>query len=427
MSHVVARLPYLSFRMNSLKTVSDVRIEACLARQPIYDREHKVIAYELLFRRPEGGNHASVADGNQATARVLINALVEIGLDKITGSAPIFINCTRDFLESDPAIPPDQCVLEILEDIPRDARLLQSLRSLKRKGYRLALDDFIYQEELAPLVELVDYVKVDITLLSEADLAVQARMLKPFGAVLLAEKIDSSLQFELCKALGFDLFQGYFLRRPEVVRARKAPSNSLSTLCLLSECQQPGADLDRIARVIAGDVTLSYRILQLVNSCRFAGHGRIESMQQAVSRIGTDALLRWVMLLVLAGFDNCPSSYVEQALQRARMCELLGMSSHLPRPDKLYIVGLFSLLDSMLGMPLDEILGPLPLAEDIKEALLHGRGRYGEVLSAVLAYECGAFEDAIARGFEVAVLQPSFWEAAQYAIQMTATVTKSPL
>lgn len=408
--------------MPAQRVMKETRIEACLARQPIYDRERRIVAYELLFRRTEGGDRADVANGNQATARVLINALVEIGLDKVTGSAPVFINCTRDLLESDPAIPADRCVLEVLEDIPRDARLLDSLRSLKSKGYRLALDDFIYRPELAPLVTLADYVKVDITLISEADLAEQARMLKRFPTVLLAEKIDSSSQLERCKTLGLELFQGYFLRRPETVRAHRAPSSSLSTLCLLSECQQPGADLDSIARVIAADITLSYRTLQFVNSCRFAGHGRIDSLQQAVSRIGTDALLRWVTLLVLAGFDDCPSAYVERALQRARMCELLGLSSNIRRPDKLYIVGLFSLLDAMLDMPLDEIVAPLPLADDIKDALLERRGPYAEVLKAVLAYESGAFDDAIARGFEVAVLQPSFWEAAQYATRMTAPV-----
>jgi EAL and modified HD-GYP domain-containing signal transduction protein len=390
----------------------------CVGRQPIYDPQRRVFAYELLFRDP-GGAHANIHDGDEATACVILNALLEIGIDKITGAEPVFLNCTRRFLEDDPVMPPDRCVLEILETVSVDGQLIAAVERRKERGYRIALDDFVLQDAWKPLVKMADFIKVDVQALTRSQLRDQVRALRPYGKTLLAEKVDSEEQLRFCRDLGFRLFQGYFLRRPESVSGRRVPVSKLALLAVISECRDPDADLARVAHVISGDVALSYKLLQIANSAIFARRARIASIRQAVASIGTDELLRWATLLILAGFQDSPPAYLAVALQRARMCELLALAGGRARADRYYMVGLFSMLDVMLGLPMDTILQPLPLAEEIKDAVLSRTGDLGRILTAVLGYEAGEWPAEPAGALRTATLQDAFWTAAEYANQMT--------
>jgi EAL and modified HD-GYP domain-containing signal transduction protein len=394
-------------------------LAVCVGRQPIYDAQRKIFAYELLFRNP-GGAHADFPDGDEATARVILNALLDIGIDKIAGSEPVFLNCTRRFLEQDPVIPPDRCVLEILETVSVDAELIAAVARLKERGYRIALDDFVLQDSWRPLVKMADIIKVDVLALTRRQLRDQIRALRPYRKILLAEKVDSEEQLRFCRDLGFQLFQGYFLRRPESVAGRRVPVSKLSLLSVISECRNPDVDLARLALVISGDPSLSYKLLQIANSAIFARRARIESIRQAVASIGTDELLRWATLLIIAGFRDSPPAYLAVALQRARMCELLALERRCDRSDRYYIVGLFSMLDAMLGLPLQAVLDPLPLSPEIKDALLTHQDDLGRVLSIVLDYEAGAWRPEPAAEVNAAVVQKSFWAAAEYANHMTA-------
>jgi c-di-GMP phosphodiesterase len=394
-------------------TATHTLAAVCVGRQPIFDARRKVMAYELLFRRP-AGEHADFLDGDEATAQVILCAAAEIGLDKLAGAEPVFLNCTRRFLEEEPVLPPDKCVLEVLEDIAVDNSLLASLRRLKERGYRLALDDFVYRAELKRLVELADCVKVDVSVHSPAELRRQVDLLRPFRATLLAEKVDSEEQLNFCRTLGFDLFQGYFLRRPESVAATRLATSQIAAVKLLSLCQQPDANLAAVARLVATDVALSAKVVQIANSGLFGRTSPVRTIPAAVSMMGTRVLQRWAALLLMAGCSMCPPSYVGHAVHRARMSELIAPIKG-SDPDQAYLVGLFSILDSAFGAPLESILDQLPLPGEIREALLNRTGNLGHILAATIAYEHGHWDEALALSFPAEVLRHAFWEAAAYA------------
>jgi EAL and modified HD-GYP domain-containing signal transduction protein len=395
-----------------------VDLSVAVGRQPIFTMDRNVFAYELLFRRP-GGSMAEIKDADGATAQVIVNTLLDIGLERVAGNEPVFLNCTRHFLEHDPVLPPDRCVLEVLEDIAVDGSLVDAVKRLRDKGYRIALDDFVYKEEFRPLVELADFVKVDVLAHTPRALAAQAAALRPYGMKLLAEKVESEEVMVRCHELGFELFQGYFLRKPETLKARRPPMNRLGMLCVLSKCRDPKVSLSEIGKVIATDVTLSYRLLQIANSPLFPTRMRVESIDRAVSLMGTEAVFRWATVLVMAGFDDCPKSYLELALQRARMCELLAERMRRPRADRFYTAGLLSLLDAMLRQSMQEIVGQLPLDVDIRSALLsEPQGDVLPVLEAVLNYELG--NQVMIKGIAAAALQQTYWEATEYSRQLIA-------
>jgi EAL and modified HD-GYP domain-containing signal transduction protein len=198
-------------------------LNAYIGRQAIYTREKEVHAYELLYRSGVSGA-ADFVDGSQATSQVVLNSFLEIGLGRLVGTRPAFINCTRDFLTQGHALslPPECLVLEVLEDIEPDAEMLATLRSLKDAGYTIALDDFVLRESRNPVLELADLIKVELPALTREQISHHIDALQPRGVILLAEKVETREEFEFCKALGFELFQGYFLSKPHIVQERRA-------------------------------------------------------------------------------------------------------------------------------------------------------------------------------------------------------------
>jgi len=259
-----------------------------VGRQPIYDRRLDCYAYELLYRAGDVAQ-AGVGDGNQATSQVVYNAFLEIGLDKLVGPRMAFINVTRDFLLSDytAVIPPHRAVLEILEDVEIDDRLIQAVRRLRARGYQIALDDFIYHPHMQPLVELADIIKIDLMRLDDAQLAQYVKRLRCYPLQLLAEKVETREQFRRCSALGFEYFQGYFLCRPEVVKGRQMAPNQVATLRLLARLQDPSVELRELAEIIGHDLSLAYRMLRVINSAEAFLSRKVESVSQAVVMLGT--------------------------------------------------------------------------------------------------------------------------------------------
>ena len=389
-------------------------LEVTVARQPIFDRSRAVVAYELLFRG-SAGERADVLDGDSATAQVILGALTEIGMDRVTGSEPVFVNCTRHFLENDPILAPDRCVLEVLENIAVDDTLVEGVRRLRAKGYRIALDDFTYTEQWEPLLRLAEFVKMDIRANTPGQLQTEVKRLSKYPLILLAEKVETEQELQFCTKLGFTLFQGYYLRKPEMVSGRRSPLARSAVLGVIAELMNPDADLGKIATGISSDMSLSYRLLRFANSGLVPVHGRIDSIQQAVGAVGTDMLLRWAALLALTRIDDSPSGYVETALQRARACELIAQQRNRARPEQAYMVGLFSLLDSMLQIPMDQIVPTLPLSDDLREALERGTGELGTILAAVQSYESGDRPPIEVNG---KALQKAYWDGVSYGREM---------
>ncbi len=393
-----------------------------LGRQPIFDRDSRVFAYELLYRAGVD-NVAGVLDGDRATAQVILTTFTEIGLKAIAGDRPVFINMTRDFLIG-PSLPfpRGKVVLEVLEDITVDEALIRALRKLAEEGFEIALDDFIFHESLRPLVELAHYIKLDVRAQDRATIKSHVREFAHYPVKLLAEKIETLEEFEFYKGLGFHYFQGYFLQKPRIIQGSRTPASQRASLDLLARLRDPEVEIQDIEPLIARDVTLSYRLLKLVNSALFALPKRVDSIQQTVLYLGLTTVRHWATLLVMAGFDDKPQAVLGMALTRARMCEQLARQHHEPQPERFYTVGLFSLLDVLLDQPMEDILGGLPLADDIRAALLHLSGDMGQALRCVIAYECGDWEHVRCANLDEAGIRAAWLAAVSDADQIMQTL-----
>jgi EAL and modified HD-GYP domain-containing signal transduction protein len=383
-----------------------------LGQQPIYGANREIRAYELLYRRNASDTTAKFRDADQASADVMLKAFLEIGLPAVSPEQPVFVNHTRHLLGLDPILPPDRCVVEVLEDVAADEGTVACLRRLKDLNYRIALDDFVFDAGRIAIIEMADYVKLDLLALGASGFREQMRLLEPFGVSIVAEKIESEAEFRWCKKMGCALFQGYYLRRPEVLAGRRIPSSRLSVLSLLSECSESETSAGVIAAIIARDAPLTYGLLRLANSALYRRRSEIRSPAQAVTLLGMDFVFRWATLLVLSGNDDCPAGYLTFALQRARMGELLAAHYHCSSQEA-YITGLLSTLDAVFNAPIEDLIGPLPIDIRFKRAILQREGALGAMLDLVLAYEAGDPVD----GGETAV-RKAYWDAAEYARAM---------
>lgn len=383
-----------------------------LARQPIYDNARKIHGYELLFRRTDSGE-ADVRDGTVASAQVLLNAVIDIGVNKMAGQELLFVNCTRSILMSEPIIPPDRCVLEILEHVELDADLLERIDVLRRRGYRIALDDFTLDGNLAAAVPLADYIKLDVLALTDSELERHARLFRP-GLQLIAEKVDSEAMMERCLALGFDLFQGYFLRHPETMRGEHLPTSKLAALRLIGACQDPDASAEEVSATVKADVSMTYSLLRLANSALFGRSRPVRSVEAVVTWMGTEYLARWGTLVAMASERGCPVTYLGTALQRAYMCESLAAQGD-ASPGSSFLVGLLSALDSILDLPMRQILDQVRLTGDIREALEQHRGGLGRLLVCTLAYESGDTKELDRSGIDGGLLYDAYWQSIDQA------------
>lgn len=387
-----------------------------IGRQPIFDQHLDVYAYELLFRSGESLN-ANVMDGDSATSQVILNTFVNIGLDSIVGSHKAFINLTRVFLSNPDMIvaPPDQIVLEILEDIEPDEIILQTLATLKQQGHTIALDDFIYHEKLEPFIELADIIKLDIMALDRDSIKWHVDRFKPRKIKLLAEKIETYEEFEFLKGLGFDYYQGYFFSKPTIIKGASITPNQLAVLELVAKINNPHVEVDELSQIISSDVSLSHKVLKFINSPISGLRTQIDSIQQAVVLLGLTTIKNWVTIMALATGSDKPGELSRTALVRARCCELLAKASRLSKPESFFTVGLFSSLDAMMDRPLEELLKELPLTHDSKSALLEHKGDFGEALNCTLAMERGDFNLIGFGGLDMTELTDLYRQAIQWA------------
>ncbi|MEM7540342.1 MAG: HDOD domain-containing protein [Pseudomonadota bacterium] len=395
---------------------------AIVGRQPILDADLNVVSYELLFRDHETASTARI-DGDQATVSVIADALDAIGLDQIVGTHRAFINFTHDLITDDTALllPPDKVVIEVLENIRVTPRLVASLKDLHERGYQIALDDFVYAPQWDAILDLASIVKIDVLETTEANLDRQLQAIAAWPVQLLAEKVETRQQFEMLKARGFELFQGFFFAKPNVVSKPRLPASYTSMMLLLAELQDPGATTESIVAKVSQDVTLSYRLLRYLNSAFLGMPQRVDSITRAVIFIGLDKLKRWATLLALASSaEDKPTILLEAGLQRARCCELLAELTHQDSTDSFFIAGLFSVLDAVLDRDMSEVVALLPLAEDLEHALSSHQGPVGEALNCVLACEQCQWDDAAFAGLDIVDIFAAFNESAAWARQATS-------
>ncbi|PCJ26635.1 MAG: hypothetical protein COA96_04770 [SAR86 cluster bacterium] len=369
------------------------RNEIFVARQPIFDSDLNVYAYELLFR-DANANVAEIVDGNSASSQVMINAFLDIGLETITDNRISFINLTRDFIVGQLPLlmPPEVVVLEILEDVEVDDELLTSLKAFSEKGYTLALDDYVFTEDKEPLFDIIDIVKIDILECDRSKLEAEVKKLKAKNIKLLAEKVETHEEFEMCKSLGFDYFQGYFISKPKVMSGQSLKPNRLSLLKILAILEDPDCDISELEALISQDVTISYKILRIINSALYNLQREIASVKQAIVALGLKTVREWLVIIVLTDIDDKPHELIALCLQRARMMQSLSEMAGI-NGDTAFTTGLFSSIDAIMDQSMEDVLNELPLSTEITDALLQRSGALGELLDIVMHYERGEWKD----------------------------------
>lgn len=393
--------------------------DAFVGRQPIFDGSMNVYAYELLFRN--GLAHgADVVDGNQATTQVMLNTFTEFGLDSIVGRNFAFINLTQDLLTNEliQLLPHDRVVLELLEDIHVDDEIVEAVRKLSGQGYIIALDDFVYDPNWQPLVEIADIIKIDVLDLDDSEVEKQVQLLKPYKARLLAEKIETIEQFNFLKSLDFDYYQGYFLSKPTIVEGKRTPTNKLSILQLLTKLTQSDPVQEEVEMLITQDVSLSYKVLRYINASCFAMPRKIVSINEAVIYLGLNSIRRFASMMVMSGFSDQPDEVLFTALVRARMCELLAEEADCDDIVSFFTLGLLSTLDIMLAMPMPQVLAELPLEEVLEQALLNGTGDMGKALICVKAYENQQWNEVIFADLSKNAITSIYLNAVQWSNQI---------
>ncbi len=365
-----------------------------IARQPIFDRSKKTYGYELLFRKGFE-NYCSEQDGDFASNQTLSNSFFVLGMDEITGGKKAFINFTRNLILNETAsfFPSDLIAIEILENIVPDDMFMQACRSLKKKGYKLVLDDFILSDEVRPLIDVADIIKIDFHQSKPSDISYLSSLMHK-RVKFLAEKVETREQFEEAYDLGYSFFQGYFFSKPIIIAGRDIPGYKINYLNIITEINKSEADFGRLEVIIKHDLSLSYKFLQLINSAAFGFYSKITSVKQALALLGINEFKKWISLIAMTGLgDDKPRELIELSIVRARFCEEVARYLGL-REEKtdLFFMGMFSLIDAFIDRPLDTILKELPMSQSVKLALMGKKNRYRAVYEMLLAYEQGFWD-----------------------------------
>jgi EAL and modified HD-GYP domain-containing signal transduction protein len=370
----------LSFEQNNMA-------DFIIGRQQILDRKLNIYAYELLFRG-QGFDLNDRDEATQATNQIITDTILEVGINNIVDEHRAFINfTTQNILEKTPlSLPKDRIVIEVLENVKIDLRVINNLREMSQQGYLIALDDFIFTEEWKPLVEFADIIKLDVLEMGEANVREAIAQLAPYNLKILAEKVETHGEYQYLLELGCDYFQGFFFSKPNLVAGRRMGVNQLAAVRLLTTINNPNVEFDELTKVISEDVGLSYKLLHYINSAFFSIPTKIESINQAITYLGMNELKRWINILMLSSLSDKPVVIMQNALIRGKMCELLAQSVG-QKTANFFLIGLLSSLDSILDISLEEALENLPLGEDIVDAILKHTGIGGEALRCVLGYE----------------------------------------
>lgn len=398
-----------------------------IARQAILDARGLVVGYELLYRGSVRDTACTV-EGDLAGASVLTGAVLDLRLDALTDGRTAFINVTRSMLVNGVAtlLRPSHALFELREDIAIDHEVIEACRTLSDSGYRLALDDFVPGSAAEVLLPFVSHVKVDTLVLSRETIATLARRLSPNRVTLVAEKVETREVFEWSRDVGCGLFQGHYFRKPEMRSGGAVSARHVTHLRLLAALNQPTLTNDHLEELIKQDAALSLRVLQCINSAAFPLRREVRSIGEALVLLGLGPIRKWASVWCLAKLTaGATSELATIALLRARACELLGDEIRDVDSGELFLVGLCSLLDVMLGRPMAEALSELPLSDMARDALLGHQNALRSALDAVVAYEDGGWEEAVATaesiGAPEAGLRHAYAGAFSWAHELSAS------
>lgn len=406
--------------------------QAIVARQPIFDESGKIWGYELLYRRPRNLEVAEISSGTVATANVIINGF-ETVRPSLKKTQKVLINFTSDLIETQAIklLPPETCIAEILEDVQPTSEVLKAVIAIKAAGYTIAVDDYIGQDNLRPFLPLADIVKVDVLGLSSEELASQALRLRDDGnkSVLLAEKVEDEKIATLCRQLGFKLFQGFFYSKPEVMQGRKFSTSQALRMQILSLCIGEDMNMQAVSDAILHDPIITSRFLKFANSAYFGFRSEVTTVHRALTLVGSMTFMQWICVNVLATLENSPVSHEMAFLasHRAKFLECLGkyLAARLQltpglSASSLFLTGLFSLLESVMRMPLAEILDGVPLNQAVYDALLGKKSPYSVWLKLMDHYERGEWEKSISLAHTLNLTKKDLSDAYSQALEWSS-------
>lgn len=405
-----------------------VNPSAChfFARQPILGRDNKVFGYELLFRAKLDER---LGYGNPTAAtRSIIDSLSLVGFDILCDGTRAFLNCTEDIVlkECVRLLPPDQTVVEILETVIPDPEVMAACQELKRAGYMIALDNFSADDIRRPMVELANIIKIDFQASLPSHVVNTVKHYGPKGCRILAQKIESPSEFAAAKEMGCSYFQGFFFRKPESMTATTIPVNRANYVRLLQAASWPELEPREIENLIKSEPSFCYRLLRYLNSATFGFSCGIHSIRHALSLLGDQEVRRWIRLVAMVGAgQNKTSDLVLSSLVRARFCELLASKINWAGSD-LFLLGLLSLIDSILDIPMPTVLESVRPAPEIREALLGGSNRLQPLIRLMIAMEGGDWRNARLASNQILLsereVSDRYWQAMQWAREVNGGI-----
>ncbi|MEN9577694.1 MAG: hypothetical protein RJA70_703 [Pseudomonadota bacterium] len=362
---------------------------SALSRQAIYDQDLRVWAYELRYVVPNSEDGPLSVTSDDSTSSVVLSAFAEFGLSRVVGSKQAFIYASVKTITGEMALPiPSQRVTLELRDYEYSIEeLVPALQARKREGFSLALTDFVYTDDVDPLLELVDYVKLNFPRLGEQGLLEHSALLKRFDVKAVVTGLQTSEQVLACSAMGYSYFQGDFLFKPQLLKRKELPASFVVVSDLLVKLQNPDVTFKEIEEVIKKDAALTVAVLKFLNSSAYSLRQEVSSVAQAVSFLGLNEFMKWTLLVVLSARFEKPTEILTTARIRARTCEIYAKRRRGVSPATAFMVGLLSVLDAILDRPMSELLEELPVTPEVRSAILEFSGPAGEILEKVVTRE----------------------------------------
>jgi len=398
-------------------------MEVFLARQPILDRFNKLFAYELLFRDSEKNTYQG-EDGDKATIDVIKNTFTNIGIDKVAGDKKAFINFTENILKSDifQVLPVKSVIIEILEDIEPTEEIVELCRKLKGQGYVIALDDFVYSDKYRKLIALSDIIKIDFKITKGYERREVIEQVNSPTIKFLAEKVETIEDFNEAVKYGYEYFQGYYLSKPLMISGKKIAENKAIYIQILKEINNEKFSIESMENLIKRDVSLSFKLLKLINSSYYSFASEIKSLKQALALLGEKEIKKWLYLIVFQTMgENKPETIIIDSLTRARFAEIIAIKNEIDvNPFNAYLTGILSMIDVLLDSPLDQILEEILIPAEVKDGLNGtNNNEYRRLLDLIIKYEMGEWEQVSEISKELKLdeksLPQAYYEAIFYA------------
>jgi EAL and modified HD-GYP domain-containing signal transduction protein len=380
-----------------------------VGRQPICKERAEVFGYELLCRDTYLGPTALKKEDHTAAA-ANVKSSINMGLETLAGKDLAFVGVNREFLLGGfcSSLPRNRVVLEVPGESVMDTAFVDSIAKLSNDGYAIALDNYEGAEQIKPIVQFTDIAKIDVQSVNYEEVVRRFISLRQSDVKLLAENVQTREDYEFCRKLGFDYYQGFFFCKPDVATHKKIPFNRLSTIHLLAKLQDPNISTQDLERAVAQNLAITYKVLRYLNSSALAFPRKIESIRHAVVLVGTRLLSNWASLAMLESIEDKPREVMVTAMVRAHMSQQLGTALHQRSVDQFFTVGLLSVIDALLDRPIREALLVLPLADNVKHALIEHEGLMGTVLDCVTAYERADWDNAKCPGLDDKTIREAY-------------------